>query len=138
MARQVEMTFFDVKHGNSTYIKSPNGKHIVVDLGKGSLRNNNEDFSPLLHLQKTYNVQQLDYVLITHPHKGHIADIMNFVELVPKVIGFSPYEYTREELITDKVSKLDLPFYERYLAIVEYYTENIDSPKRILIILRIF
>ena len=87
MAGQVEMVFFDVKHGNSTYIKSPNGKHIIIDLGKGSLKNNNEDFSPLLHLKTNYNVQQLDYVIITHPHKDHIADIMNFTELVPKILG---------------------------------------------------
>lgn len=126
MAGQVEMIFFDVKRGNSTYIKTPNGKHIVVDLGTGSLRNNDETFSPLLHLQSKCNVQQLDYVVITHPHKDHIADINNFVELVPKVICHT-YNLTREEIINDTISNLDMPFYERYLAIGAYYELNFDE-----------
>lgn len=130
MAGQVEMVFFDVKHGNSTYIKAPNGKHIVVDLGTGSLRNKVETFSPLLHLQSKYNVQQLDYIVITHPHKDHIADIMNFTELVPKVLGI-PYKFTREEIINDKVGNTDIPYYERYMAITEYYNLQIknDDPR---------
>src|SRR5271157_4158316 len=119
MAGQVEMIFFDVQRGNSTYIKSPNGKHIVIDLGAGSLKNNNEDFSPLLNLQTKYKVRQLDLVIITYPHKDHIADIMNFTELVPKALGIHPNEFTREDIITDTVSKSDLSFYERYLAINE-------------------
>jgi competence protein ComEC len=132
MAGQVEMVFFDVKYGNSTYIKSPNGKHIVIDLGKGSLRNKNEDFSPLLHLQSKCNVSQLDYVIITHPHKDHIADIMNFVELVPKVLC-NPFDLTKEEIINDKISNSDMPFYERYLAINEYYGLKWDEYKRSII-----
>jgi len=127
MAEQVEMIFFDVQQGNSTYIKSPNGKHIVIDLGAGSFFSfNNKDFSPLLHLQKQYNVQQLDYVIITHPHKGHIADIMNFVELVPKALITHPCKFTRGEIIKDMVSKTDLPFYERYMAINEYYEQKAE------------
>jgi competence protein ComEC len=130
MARKVEMVFWNVQHGNSTYIKSPNGKHIVVDLGVGSSQNKDEEFSPLLHLKTKYNVQQLDYVIITHPHKDHIADINNFVAVLPKVLGV-PYKFTREEIFTDKISESDRSLYEKYMAIADYYKLDIeyDNPK---------
>ncbi|ODS37411.1 MAG: hypothetical protein A7316_09440 [Candidatus Altiarchaeales archaeon WOR_SM1_86-2] len=32
----LEIVFWDVQHGSATYIKTPNGKHIVQDLGTGS------------------------------------------------------------------------------------------------------
>lgn len=126
MAGNVEMVFWDVQHGHSTYIKSPNGKHIIVDLGIGSSRSNNEKFSPLMHLKTKYKVQQLDMAVITHPHKDHIDDIMNFDALSPKVLS-RPNHLKREEIITDKTRNSDLPLYEKYIAINEYYNGKYEE-----------
>ncbi len=54
----VEMVFWDVQHSHATYVKSPNGKHIVVDLGIGSHDENNTAFSPLMHLKNNYGVNE--------------------------------------------------------------------------------
>jgi competence protein ComEC len=43
----VEIIIWDVQHGSAAYIKSPNGKHIVVDAGLGSYENSDKSFSPL-------------------------------------------------------------------------------------------
>ncbi len=44
------IVFWDVKHGHATYIKTPNGKSIVIDLGRGSYSKKSLKFSPLTHL----------------------------------------------------------------------------------------
>ena len=73
---------WDVEHGSAAYIKTPNGKHIAVDLG--ARRATDAGFRPLAYLRQNYSVTQLDAVIITHPHLDHIEDIMNFDGLSPK------------------------------------------------------
>jgi len=67
----LEITVWDVQHGSATYIKTPNNRHIVVDLG-----DNGNDFSPLSALYAR-GVRQLDVVAVTHPHRDHMDDIYN-------------------------------------------------------------
>src|SRR5579863_7139399 len=75
----VEITIWDVQHGSATYIKTPNNRHVVVDLGDA------ENFSPLRTLMGL-GVAQLDAVVITHPHRDHMDDILNFRLLAPRVL----------------------------------------------------
>jgi len=67
----VEITVWDVQHGSATYIKTPNNRHVVVDLG-----DNGNDFSPLGTLYGR-GLRQLDVVAVTHPHRDHMDDIYN-------------------------------------------------------------
>ncbi|HEC91826.1 MAG TPA: MBL fold metallo-hydrolase [Candidatus Atribacteria bacterium] len=115
----VEVVFWDVQHGQSSYIKSPNNRHIVIDLGTGSYGGNNEEFSPLMYLKNRFGVQQLDYVVITHPHKDHIDDIFNFDALSPKVFR-RPRHLTKEEIMKD-VREQDIPKFEKYFEIDRRY-----------------
>ena len=75
---------WDVEHGSAAYIRTPNSKHIAIDLG--ARRATDAGFSPLAHLRKSWGVQQLDLVVITHPHLDHIEDIPNFRAFSPKVL----------------------------------------------------
>ena len=75
---------WDVEHGSAAYIKTPNGKHIAIDLG--ARRATDSGFSPLVHLRKNWGVQELDLVVITHPHLDHIEDISNLRAFKPKVL----------------------------------------------------
>ncbi|MGN6492894.1 MAG: ComEC/Rec2 family competence protein [Agriterribacter sp.] len=120
----VEMVFWDVQHGHATYIKSPNGKHIVVDLGIGSHDDNNTAFSPLLHLKNNYNVAQLDFAIITHPHLDHIDDILNFDALNPKVL-LRPKHLKDEEVYHDQLRDRDKPKFEKYVEISNRYNQTI-------------
>jgi beta-lactamase superfamily II metal-dependent hydrolase len=91
MNSYAEVVFWDVQHGNVAYIKSPNEKHIAIDLGTGSYGNRDSEFSPLFHLKHEWGGDQLNYLIITHPHKDHIDDILNFsrqprVLLCPKYL----------------------------------------------------
>ena len=78
----LQFVFWDVQHGSASHIKTPNDRHLVIDLGTGSYSENKE-FSPLMHLKKKYGVGQLDYVVITHPHRDHIDDIFRPAQTRP-------------------------------------------------------
>ena len=125
------IVFWDVEHGHSAYTKTPNGRHIVIDLGTGSFESG-EDFSPLNHLKYKYNVDRLDYVIISHPHVDHIDDIFNFDEMHPKVL-LRPKHLDKKPIL-EKSSDTDRPKLEKYFEISERYSEPVletspNSPK---------
>jgi len=131
MNGKVEIVFWDVQHGHATYIKSPNNKHIVVDLGIGSWDDNNQAFSPLLHLKNLYGVPQLNYVIITRPHLDHIDDILNFDALNPKVFNrpkqISNAEVMQEEKRVITIRNQDKPKFEKYCEINDRYNQAIQD-----------
>lgn len=72
----LEMTLWDVDHGSACYIKTPTGRHITIDLGVGDM-SSGQSFSPLRHLRFTKGILDLDWLVITHPHRDHLDDIAN-------------------------------------------------------------
>lgn len=125
MSTTVEVIFWDVKHGHATYIKSPNSKHIVIDLGVGDYSGNNPDFSPLQHLKQHHNVDQLDYVIITHPHLDHIDDIHNFDLLQPKIL-LRPSSISEKQLLAG-VREQDKAKYNKYIEICSRYNSPVKE-----------
>lgn len=114
-----QFTFWNVQHGNATYINSPNNKHIVVDLGTGSYSDSNYEFSPLSHLKYNYGVNQLDLLVITHPHRDHIDDILNIDLVSPRVFA-RPKHIPHSEILSG-VSQNDLAKFQKYIALDDYY-----------------
>lgn len=90
MTKELKVNIWDVEHGHGVYIKTPTEKHIVIDLGVGS-HNSGETFSPLRHLKNNYGVQNLDLLILTHPHMDHLDDILNLDEVKPKAISFPKF-----------------------------------------------
>jgi beta-lactamase superfamily II metal-dependent hydrolase len=98
-----EMKVWDVEHGLAIYIKSPNDKNIVIDLGQGSW-NNDSEFSPLEHLYYNYNIRTIDYLIITHPHLDHIDDILNINLFDVKVLS-RPKHLTTNDINNSNTSQ---------------------------------
>jgi competence protein ComEC len=92
------LKIWDVKRGNAVYIRTPNGKNIVQDLGVGSFRSGSSSFSPLLFIKDKMKVDRLDEVIITHPHADHILDIDNFDALNAQAL-FRPDHLTEAEVV---------------------------------------
>src|SRR5690349_15152955 len=88
----LEITIWNVNHGSAAYIKTPNNRHIVVDLGDA------DDFSPLQHLYRQ-GVAHLDVVVITHPHRDHLDDIFNLDLLSPRVL-WRPNHLNETDILT--------------------------------------
>lgn len=118
----LQFVFWDVQHGSASYIKTPNGRHMVIDLGTGSYSENKE-FSPLMHLKKKYGVGQLDYVVITHPHRDHIDDIFNLPKLDPLVLR-KPV-LTDAEIIAGNKREDNVTINE-YIAVTKQFTERVE------------
>lgn len=82
MKDQLRITFWDVRYGSATYIKTPyvplmgRERHVIVDLGTSADPNSNQIFNPALELDKQIEEEYwLDYLIITHPHMDHISGI---------------------------------------------------------------
>ncbi len=131
MAQPLLMVFYDVQHGSASYLNTPNNKHIMIDLGTGSIKDSNETFSPLTRLKDYWGVEQLDQVIITHPHRDHIDDIENFDALSPKLL-LRPTHLTEEEIRGgNKSTESEQSKIDKYLEIHKRYTGTPDKNERV-------
>jgi beta-lactamase superfamily II metal-dependent hydrolase len=121
-ADMLEITVWDVNHGSAVYIKTPNNRHIVVDLGDG------DKFSPLQTLY-SQGVQQLDAVVITHPHRDHLDDIFNLSLLSPKSLWW-PKSLTPQEIFRGNRTE-DSVVVKRYLQLLQEFTAPL-TPDNVL------
>lgn len=122
----LEMVFWDVQHGNATYIRTPSQKHIVLDLGVGSYGSGGQ-FSPLKLLKNEFNIQRLDGVIITHPHADHISDIQNFDALNPRVL-WRPKHLTEDDIRNANRSE-DKEVIDKYIEINSSYSYPVKPEK---------
>lgn len=59
--------FLDVGQADSILIKGPGGEHMLIDAGK------NDTAEELVAMLKDYEVDDLDYLILTHPHEDHVG-----------------------------------------------------------------
>jgi beta-lactamase superfamily II metal-dependent hydrolase len=121
----LQIVVWDVQHGNAAYLRTPNGRHIVVDLGAGSYGSSERTFSPLLHLKYKWGVELLDGVIITHPHRDHLDDIFNFGELSPRV--FTRPQHLDEASIRAGNQVKDREVIDKYLEINRRYNQPVQA-----------
>ncbi|WP_262249864.1 ComEC/Rec2 family competence protein [Parapedobacter soli] len=114
---KVKMRVWDVKHGNAIYVRTPNNKHLVFDLGVGDYSEGMDGRSPLETLKNHYGIDKIDYLMITHPHKDHIKDILNLdkLKLGPKTLH-RPKSVDLDKLL-ENVSTADRPLFDRYIKL---------------------
>jgi len=127
---RLEIVIWDVQHGSAAFIKTPKGTSIVKDLGTGSFGEDNKEFSPLMHLKKKCGIDRLDYVIISHPHKDHIDDILNFRKLNPRSL-LRPTHLGRDDIMRS-VREQDKPLFEEYFEINDKYNQPVaegDDPR---------
>ena len=117
---------WDVEHGSAAYIRTPNGSHIVIDLG--ARRSADINFSPLLYLQRQWGVAELDLVIITHPHLDHIEDILHFDSLSPRAL-IIPSHLTEEEIWegNENASPEIKEIFGKYIDVSQRYSQSVNS-----------
>lgn len=75
MANKMTFILWDVGNGLSIWIKTPNGHNHWIDAGS----NNGNDFSPAKHVYENHKERNIDYLIISHPHKDHIENLPDLV-----------------------------------------------------------
>lgn len=115
------LIFWNVEHGSATYVETPNGTRFVYDLGTGK---NGKAFSPLENLHKRHGVHKIDELVITHPDKDHIEDILNIDKFD---IGSILYPHKLGPRVIEKAQKAH---YENARRIFEKFFEYTESKGR--------
>ena len=115
----ISFVFWDVQHGSACYINTPNNKHFVIDLGTGSYGNSNNEFSPIKHLKYNWNIDRLDSIIITHPHRDHLDDIFNLNILNPR--AFTRVSNLNETEIRSGNRTIDSEVINKYFEILGNY-----------------
>ena len=78
-------TLWDVEHGLSIWIQTPSGQNHCIDAG----HNSETDFSPFERMKNFYKVNNIDYLIISHPDKDHIEGLPNFIKYLDKPKTFN-------------------------------------------------
>lgn len=73
---------FDVEHGSSHILVTPNGEYIMIDAGSTST------FSPSKHINVVWGVPQLRWLHITHYDSDHLTDIEEVQALYPRTLHY--------------------------------------------------
>lgn len=68
----LEVIFFDVGHGDATLIRTPNGRHLLIDTGSYTLEEAAVLWSVLPFL-RWQGIDYIDVLLLTHPDADHIG-----------------------------------------------------------------
>ena len=117
---------WNVQHGSAALIQTPNDQQIAIDLGAG------EGFSPLQYIKYQMGIDQLDMVIVTHPHMDHIEDIVNFDLLNPRILT-RPRHLTADDVSSGhNIAEPEaVEIFEKYAEIDGRYTvslQAIDNP----------
>ena len=118
----LRFTTWNVEHGSAALIQTPNGQQIAIDLGSDA------GFSPLQHMKYRMRIDQLDKVIITHPHMDHIEDILNFDLLCPRIL-MRPRQLTADDISKGhtNVGPEAIQIYQKYLEIDARYTAPVQA-----------
>jgi beta-lactamase superfamily II metal-dependent hydrolase len=73
----LEVHFLDVGQGDSMYVRTPGGKHYLIDTGPRSAR---KKIIPYLRYLK---VEKLDGIFITHSHMDHMGALLYILKEFP-------------------------------------------------------
>jgi beta-lactamase superfamily II metal-dependent hydrolase len=72
-AAELAVTFFDVGQGDSALVVSPSGKRVLIDGGPP------EAGDRLLAALAQHGVDQIDLIILTHPHADHLGGLKKVV-----------------------------------------------------------
>jgi len=74
--QNLKIHFLDVGEGDSILIQTPKGNTVLVDTG-----NLITGFKVVKYLQKN-DIQDLDYLILTHPHLDHIGGTFLILQMI--------------------------------------------------------
>lgn len=78
----LQLTIFDVGQGDAALVKTPLGKHFLIDTGRWRPGYNSAKYVIIPHL-KASGIEKLDAVFLSHPHADHIGGTIDLMKSIP-------------------------------------------------------
>jgi competence protein ComEC len=122
MSEPLKIYIWDVEHGNAITIKTPEGKVVMIDCGTKPRSN----FSPAIFIKNAWDVDNLDYLIVSHPHLDHIRDLRNVITVKPKVLESRPIDISK--LLTTEY-KSNEEIIREYVNFEQRYSGSVATEK---------
>lgn len=100
--REFQVTFLDVGQGDAIYIRTPAGKHVLIDGGGRPEEDMGKEVGEkvVIPFLRRQGVRKLDVIISTHPDADHMGGLLAVVERIPVSLVVLPplkgnflYEY---------------------------------------------
>jgi competence protein ComEC len=85
----LRVNMIDVGQGDSVLIQTPQNKNILIDAGNAFGKNDAGKKFVLPYLRKK-GINQLDAVIITHPHLDHFGGLLSVLQEIPTKLILEP------------------------------------------------
>ena len=79
--QSLKIHFVDVEGGQATLIVTPSGESVLVDAGWPT--KDQRDANRIAAAAKSYGLQRIDYLLVTHYHLDHVGGVPQLAALFP-------------------------------------------------------
>ncbi len=117
LSGKLEVYFLDVGQGDSIFLRSPNGKTMLIDTSESKYYDVIDSFL------KEQGVTKLDAVVATHPHSDHIGGMAKIIRNYDiGVFYISPVEHTTSTY-ENMISALE----ERNVDTVAVYADDMST-----------
>lgn len=112
-----------VEHGSAAFTKTPNSKYVVFDAGRS------DDFSPAEYLNTQWGVDEIEKLVISHPHDDHIRDLPNVYSLLDPSSRVRNPDTPERLIYPSGKSNLKEPM-KTWLEMSNNFTGSVDKEKR--------
>lgn len=108
-SKNLYVYFLDVGQGDGAFIRTPNGKNILIDAGQCSEGADEFDAGVdiVLPFLTKKNITKIDYVVVSHAHSDHVGGLISVMKKIPvDVVYDSGFPYSS-------------PVYAKFLQIIK-------------------
>ncbi|MDW7651167.1 MAG: DNA internalization-related competence protein ComEC/Rec2 [Bacillota bacterium] len=132
----LDVTFLDVGQGMSIHIRTPAGKHLLIDAGSGAGFDAGENI--VLPYLRRRRVGMLDLIILTHPHEDHYGGMQAVVCRLP-VKGFlsngdsddtAAFKKLTDALLANDVPRQCIGAGSRVVLEQDVFLEVLSPPKK--------
>ncbi len=111
---KLEVTVLDVGQGDAVHIKTPSGKHLLVDTGRWSPMGNSGD-RVLIPYFEYLGVNHIDAIFLSHPHADHIGGLPTLMKSlsIGKIVHSDyPYDSSLYKTYNKLAAEMNIPVYD--------------------------